>query len=312
MLLKNWIRQAGVELTRITPWAHLDEESAPDDIKEAAQRQSRWSWDRDEYIRDEWLKPLQRRHIDEIETKGIPFYQAFRDVVLRVGFDPCCVEIPSTKLDNWSKLDRFFHAVDNFGDDNNLLRFSELICGTGGHIHVSVRDIAEACHIKRIALNHPELLWAFAHPDDTQHYTDHQTADNAKKQPYENDWGDMVNESLYNGDTIEDDKSFAISWREDYKTVEFRMFDVAQTWEMQEEHMAFAQAFMKYALSMPRPKKLMTIEDVQALTVEQHMKAFERTIRRVGLPWKRYMDYVDNIKLRHEWDNAPSFMYEHS
>jgi hypothetical protein len=78
------------------------------------------------------------------------------------------------------------------------------------------------------------------------------------------------------------------------------MFDVAQTWEMQEEHMAFAQAFVEYALKHPlkNTKKLLYKNQIEARSVQDHCNNFMALIEQLNLPTKRYKWYTGNIKTR--------------
>jgi len=298
----DWNRFAGVELTRINPW-ELDS-SIPKSIRKEAEKQfpknlypEDFKWRRDEYCSN-WLSEKSDEAYDHIDTEGHRFHQENQDTVLRWGSDPYCYEVPSVKLDGWERLEKFFTKTDAFCETLGLLRHSDEVSGTGGHIHLSINGSQEAGQLKKVALNHPEMHMAFCHPCD-----DYNRLDNLyKREARQDHW-----RSMYKNEHAPDLRQGPICYRSYYGTVEFRMFDVAQTLEMQEEHMAFAQAFLKHATSIATPEKLLFREEVEARSVNEHIEQFAKLIHKLGLPWHRYQDYAHNIKMRLQWKTQNFF-----
>ena len=290
-MLTKWFRPAGVELTRITPWSL--EECVPKHILKAANKVA-FPWDRDSYIRENWADQKSEEIWNGIGDAEEAFCHANNELIANVGQDPYCYEVSSAPLYNWKSLKKFFTVTDAFLDQFGLLRFSNEVCGTGGHIHVSINDDKEATMIQRLMLNHPEVMFAFCHPCD-----DHHELKNIAKRKFKTD-GQYT---IYRHEYAEDSKSGPIAYRGCYGTVEFRLFDVAQTWEMQEEHMAFAQAFVRHALKTPQ-KTLLFKEDVQARTVKEHVNNFRQLVKTLELPWERYKEYTDSIKYRFKWKTS--------
>jgi hypothetical protein len=283
-MLTEWFRPAGVELTRIYPW----EENAaiPKDVKKQARQLFPNDKDSQEtYINQKW-KRKEINRTDSLIQKG-QAWSFSQPTVKHFGTDPYCIEVSSTILQNWDQLKEFFTRTDAFLDKHRMLRFSSEVGGTGGHIHISVKDDYEAQKVKRFMANHPEAMFAFAHPCDEHHRIENRLKKAVKRNDY----------NIYTGDRAYDGKHSPIAYREDYQTVEFRMLDIAQTWEMQEEHMAFAQAFVRYAIAH-KQKKILFLDEIETRTVDDHIANFKTLIQLLNLPWNRYKWYTTNIKTR--------------
>jgi hypothetical protein len=301
--LAPWYRPAGVELTRILPW----EEAAaiPKKIKRDAERlyANADEFEKQYYIDLRWKDKVANARLWKqggILEQGRKLRDQHSQLIHVFGTDPYCVEVSSTILKDWKSLKKFFTLIDTFCAKEGLLRFSDEICGTGGHIHIGVSGAEEACYIKRLMLNHPEAMFAFCNPCDDSHNLENLTKDQMLNHlKYQEIYGD----TLYTTVDIRGQKAYPIAYRTDHDTVEFRMFDVAQTWEMQEEHMAFAQAFVEYALKHPlkNTKKLLYQNQVKARSVQDHCNNFMALIEQLNLPTKRYKWYIGNIKTRFEF-----------
>ena len=289
-MLSEWFRPAGVELTRIRPWE--EDIAIPKDVKKQAKHlfpDDKRS--QEHYINRKWKNRHQGRRLTTILHKGRCWAETQR-FVKQFDTDPYCFEVSSTILIKWDDLQTFFHNTDSYLQRFGLLSFSNEICGTGGHIHISINDPQEALSVKRFMANHPEAMYAFAHPCDSHHGIENEYKCNIKDHPSR--WFDK---NLYNWHEAISSKGGPIAFREEYETVEFRMLDIAQTWEMQEEHMAFAQAFVKYALSH-KQKKILFLDEIETRTVDDHIANFEKLIKLLKLPWNRYKWYTMNIKTR--------------
>lgn len=296
MYLSSWNRTAGVELTRIDKkkmptcipknvLAEIEREYGSCEFSRTAHRECN-IWINEHYPR------IQR---DKIYENGVKWGRNHSDVVKRFGFDQMCVEVASQKLKNWASLEKFFRLCDDYLEKTGMyVRYHEDCGGTGGHIHVNIHSSEEAGHFQRVMMLHPEAMFAFAHPSDSQHGLLHRNA--------------ISRDNIHRGII---GKSGPLAYRPEYGSVEFRLFDVAQTWEMQEEHMAFAQSFIRYAQKTVLPEKLPTRENIENTTVEKHTKNFEKLIKKLGLPWKRYDFYVHNIVTRFEQRTENFFHVEH-
>ena len=216
-------------------------------------------------------------------------FLSLRNRVKGWGYDCDCVEVSSLILRSWEQAEEFYHMVATPIEAIGGRVYDPNQCGTGGHIHVGVSQ-EEGDRIVRLSANHPWILMAFAHPSDSY---------NTLPNGYASSW-DRLSECY---------KARALEFRIGYSTVEFRAFDLAQTWGMQEEHMAFAQAFTRYALSEKSQGEnplIMTREQVGKLTLSQCLTGFEKLIHKLELPWSRYKWYQGNIRTRRE-QGTPNF-----
>lgn len=287
-ILTKWHRPAGIELTRICPW----EEAAaiPKKIKKEAKRlYPHDESEQEDYIENNWKDLFATHKIASIIDAGESWAMDKEHLINNFGCDPYCIEVSSAILRDWARCKQFFTETHAFLRKFKLLAFSDEICGTGGHIHVGIKDAREALKVKRLMLNHPEAMFAFCHPCDDHH-------------PLENIYKNDVY-YLYTAEVAEDGRRCPIAYRQFHTTVEFRMFDVAQTWEMQEEHMAFAQAFVEYAMTHPQ-KTLLYRDDINRRTFKEHAANFEKLIRMLKLPWNRYEGYLDPMEYRLKWETA--------
>jgi len=221
----------------------------------------------------------------------------------QLGTDPCCMEFSSAPTQRWDQLKRFFTLSDTFLEREGCLRHSDYICGPGGHIHVQLTP-KQIFKVRRQLLNQPWVMMAFADPSDDQHPLEnashasfHRKAHRAPFYPLYRPWRQRHTERGWSNDKA----GVPIAYRDfgEHSTAEFRLFDSAQTWTMQEEHMAFAQAFCEWAIYRRKPDVLMSAEDVSMLTESEAIGGFKDLIRTLGLPWSRYRDYAYiNIRTR--------------
>jgi len=221
----------------------------------------------------------------------------------QLGTDPCCMEFSSAPTKRWDQLKRFFTLSDAFLEREGCLRHSDYICGPGGHIHVQLTP-KQIFKVRRQLLNQPWVMMAFADPSDDQHPLEnashasfHRKAHRTPYYPLYRPWRQRHTEYSWRNDKA----GVPIAYRDlgFHSTAEFRLFDSAQTWAMQEEHMAFAQAFCEWAIYRRKPDALMSSEDVSALTEAEAIAGFKDLIRTLGLPWSRYRDYAYiNIRTR--------------
>lgn len=259
---------------------------------------------------------IKQRHVGETRRRVQLAHQHFglrrreHPLIRTWSIDPCCIEVSSQPLNHWRDLHAFFKLADTYLDESGLKRHSDVIAGTGGHVNLGLTP-EEIFHTQQLLLNHPWVMMAFADPRDDQHPLENRSnMDERQNVP-----GMNLTPPLYrrfsarcSHDYVEDWISLKnrhpIAYRDDPCRAEFRFFDIAQTWGMQEEHVAFAQAFAHYASMHPvrSLKRLMSQEAVVGLTLEECLQGFQRTVHMLGLPWSRYRWYAENnLRLRFEF-----------
>lgn len=289
--MKNieWHRTAGVELTRLRPWEF--DETVPPHIKATADKYfPHDKYDNRRYIISQFREPAEA-HYEAVREALLPKFERDNMHILNAfGYDPGCVEVSSAILTGWDQLNEFYHKVDGLCEDLGLIRWVEEQCGSGGHVHIGIKDSSEAQKVRQLMLNHPEAMFAFCSPSDSYHgllNTRQKSSD------------------VYTSSQAESMKAGPIAYRRCYETVEFRMFDIAQTWEMQEEHMAFAQSFVEHAIKNPVARRdLISSNEVNSRKVKDHNRNFENLIRMLKLPWRRYSRYVEIIELRDKFKTS--------
>lgn len=174
--MKNieWHRNAGVELTRLRPWelkSHV-----PEHIKEAAEKffpkvkgvhpdgQSKYDYNHNLYIEVMYKNPAEFHH-NTLWDAIVPKFELDNQHIINVfGSDLGCVEVSSAILTSWDMLNEFYHKVDAICEELGLIRWSEEICGTGGHVHIAIDDDVSAQKVLQLMLNHPEAMFAFCNP----------------------------------------------------------------------------------------------------------------------------------------------------
>lgn len=306
----EWFRKAGVEFTRVD--RSRVEYLIPKHIRAA---QKKFVPRYDAYYNHLNTSPVDKWRNDissQIMTKVDEFDNMYNShpLIHEVGYDPCCIEISSEPLMTWKELNSFFTLVDDYFCEPLFLKQNDYVCGTGGHIHVSINDKFEAYKVIRAVMQHPEVMFAFTNPSDDQHPLCNLYENVAKQDQHyiqtaidEDRWYRI---NYYNKNRANDEKCGPVAFRGNYGTVEFRLLDVAQNWEMQEEHMAFVQQFMRYALSDPFENKSIPYrEEIESRSVDDHVNNFLKLIKKIGLPLSRYREYYpDMIELRFKWKTA--------
>lgn len=300
----EWFRKAGVEFTRILPF-YLDSHR-PKSLYEKALKHA--NGDKDHWMYTDYIDDWNARQYDAFQEKYnnlkhrlFKKYPKLESLTRSYGTDPYCAEISSAPLDNWDDLKYFFTIYDKGLDSIGLLRQDDEICGPGGHIHVGINSDLEAFLVQRLMLAHPEVMFAFADPSDDQHPLLNMTKEALLENTYSYTWYSEYVDGLYMNNSPAECKAFAIAYRTQYNTVEFRCMDIAQTWEMQQEQMAFAQMFVKYAVENP-VAPILHRDDIETRSVEEHIGNFLKLVDKLGLPMARYKErYPQNIRYRFEF-----------
>lgn len=367
-MLSPIYRRAGIELTRIRPYCdqlariEVDKRYAARLAHQVPTRVLKKRAKRLEILRragvDEkalidvlaWLYALDDQQITRclnhankafgalpINDRGDWTPPSYRELFWSRGTDPECMEFASAPMASWNDFREFFTQSDHFLNAEGCLRHSDYIAGTGGHIHLET-TLKESYKTRRMLLNHPWAVYAFADPRSEKigienvpraamrHAAIYRSFREGLRMT---EGGDDVIGCLdgsseggaldlqlvgkYHRHAIATraDKARPTAARMDVgqahwkpssrMTTEWRLFDIAQTWAMQEEHMAFAQRFTEYAAIHDTIRKVMTTEDVSALSPEDMVAGFRRLIETLELPWRRYQWYAKhNIRTRME------------
>lgn len=200
------------------------------------------------------------------------------NLIMAVGVDPGCIEIPSTIITDWEDVIAFSRTVLMAADDAGCLQESPFSTGGGGHIHVSSTawpvglylDESEETgyRIQRWMTLRPWIAWAM------------------------NDSSD--NTEALNGCA----SNMAASPRS--QTTEFRFFDGAVSVNEQIEHVALALKLFTKARQLRGEVRYHDLPNVPKLTLKQALEGWEQTIREFSLPWKLYQHYSRNIRERYQ------------
>jgi hypothetical protein len=234
-----------------------------------------------------------------------------KDLVMEVARDPGCVETPTRVLTSWKDAKDVWQKIMKVADSVDLApRDTGGDAETGmGHIHASM-NVRQAKAVMMETLHRPYLSWIFATPNGSE-YCGNLSLGHIRLQ--KND---------PNGPFLNDSKSCIMTWRSECGSwdsnhgnphLEWRAFDAAETWRMQEEHIAFLQAYYSWINKNPRawPTGLDCMDDDYAAAV-RHIYAHDMElcirefkdliINKLKLPWNRYSWYLNfNLKPAFEW-----------
>lgn len=98
-------------------------------------------------------------------------------------------------------------------------------------------------------------------------------------------------------------------------TVEFRFFRMPNSIEQHKEHVEFVQAYMRKVKSLGIKGMVAHLKDrplpadPQNVSLKEALAQFKETIEWVGLPWRTYRKYAENIRTRYAYHNHPEHGY---
>ncbi len=234
------------------------------------------------------------------------------DETWRITIDAGCVEHPSPILKSWKESQQWYEKALSIGSKVGLTPYHELQEGGMGHIHMAMTT-QEALIMVADMMSRPYLTWILATPNGSHfcqsflHY--YTRADGF--------WGDAIRP--LNLKKIGTNSTFSrtiagfpqsrfvlANYNDSFGTLEFRAFDAADSWEMQEEHIAFYQRYVHKILSNSDRHFPVPYNSKKGI---QHLKSMldgyrddkDRCIRdfkhlivdTLELPWDRYSGYVD-------------------
>lgn len=298
----KWNSKAGVEFTRVHATDGDHEPYLCDkDGKHVWKDDRRYSYY--DYRTERDLLPtrvIPTSTVMESLNTQITNTPELKNLIWNIGTDPHCVEIPSAPLKSWKLLKRFYDQVNALCAAENYTSNGNAI-GTGSHIHVEHKSNRRLqLKVIRDQYYRPYIAWAFSHPDDTM---------NAEPLAYE-DYPHFYNEepSWFCSSTmrLSDIPYGQVNIKDE--TLEFRVFDMTDNWEEQEEHMAYVQAYMNWIKSKeyhePKPFKDTSI------SLEDAIEGFKKHIKELGLPWSRYFKYTGYIEARFALNNVSTLNHD--
>lgn len=221
--------------------------------------------------------------------------------------DPGCVEYPSPIIKDWKTAKQWYQCATKIGQALDLAPFRENQASGMGHIHIGGRTPTERGKLAEEIIRRPYLGWAFAGPYNQKYcYSVTHTLYSDRHSCYMQKclrairYGDNGATQFYS--TIKGMPGFKLRA---LGTLEWRMFDAAADWEMQEEHIAFIQALVSWVDRTPTEKMTLSeIKDIVNKTkkLDFCIKEFKNFIvNELKLPWHRYEWYVErNLEVYHK------------
>lgn len=268
----------------------------------------------------------------ELESRGINFHNC--------NSDPDCVEISSLPMKAWKPLAAFYEIVNSIVTFYRLRPRTKFYSSGGGQIHVGDLSVREMVAITRDISNRPYLSWIFNDPEDDINAKSFVsslcllTGEDAKKakrwnkrfyqyhtyNPVDNKilrsllWyapdmspngvlGTIRAHQLFVGIH----KSYAVSYREEYETLEFRFFEMQKNLGEVEDHVRFLLTYVEWVckrleagdVSVPTLSHPMHLK---RFTKERCIAEFKALLVQLDLPYAKYRKYVNrNLPLRFQF-----------
>jgi hypothetical protein len=275
----------------------------------------------------------------------------------KIAEDYGCVEYPSPILKSWEEVQSWWTRATRVADLTSLTSFHPKQEGGMGHIHIAVKQEEAVAIIADLAAR-PYLGWIFATPNGSAYcksvLSSYITKGlnpgfsfpvkneklkrisvnyvNTNEPPLYTDyyWNDTVDENMKtvlegpfmlkaNRWIANDDRFMVACYRPTFGTLEWRAFDAAADWEIQEEHVAFLQHYI--AVILEKQKQYPAVPFIKGMRRaaqrrtfsamrEQYRSNFDLCVQdykalivnTLGLPWNRYEWYIDrNLKPAFEW-----------
>lgn len=199
-----------------------------------------------------------------------------------------CVEYPSPILRSWEYSREWWHKATTIAEKMNMFTFNEKHEGGMGHIHMDMKE-KEAIKILNDIKYRPYLTWIFATPNGSEYCSS------------------ILGEYLRGTweyttiNTFSSSRYKIVNWTSRYHTLEFRAFDAADSWETQEEHIAFYQRYTQAVLKNKlNPLGNMDLGEAFQLyclyksDIDLCIQEFKRLIvDDLELPWNRYEWYIE-------------------
>lgn len=217
------------------------------------------------------------------------------------------LEFSSPILRSWKQAEQWYHDVHQLVEGLDVTPFREGYVAGCGHIHIGNLTKQNKLNFFADVQSRPYLSWAMIDPvDDINaktmlHYNTIDELRDAARRP--------KSESLEHDMWVLMLKSNILRYDDYYDTIEWRAFDSAADWEIQQSHIAFIQRYVALIKKLKTRIHPIQHEDEEFLNryrnVDRCVREFKEFITRtLELPWNEYSWYVDrNLipKLKNGW-----------
>ncbi len=254
--------------------------------------------------------------------------------------DGCGCEVSTNIIKSNSGVIKKFKEFNNFVNNNNLsIDITKATCGLGGcHIHMDLSYMEEPFKerfLKNAAIfmtNNPELNWGFNDVNDNVNANSLLTntaghdifgspilmtcfaddfngwkikpKDKTILKKFKND-RNPFKAFLAHPTHITLKKNFAIRYNEDYKTIEFRIFDMPKDLTQHLLHYDVAKAIYNHCYKQTEKNKLFNIKFHKQkdyyFSLDYSIKQFNKTMKTLGISPDRTEDMILNITTRYDW-----------
>lgn len=280
----RWATQIGIELTFVKK-----------DVKDMGDR--RWGVPK-------WNQEAACVLKGRLDTKGVRYFNC--------GTDPGCVEVSSRILRGWGSTKKWYEAVCAEADKLDLTTFHPKVMGGAGHIHMGGMKFPMAVSMLRDMAARPYVGWALLDPNDDINANSLASASSHSL------FGCAFKKRFSSYDYLY--RNTVLTWNGTYKTVEWRAFDAAADWEIQEQQVAIVQRYAAlfkerdyYVHGYPsdqleRGRFLTEWRDKYKKNLDLSIRGFREFIEHdLCLPWADYEWFVErNLvpKLTKRWSNV--------
>lgn len=247
----------------------------------------------------------------------------------KVYQDPGCVEVPSPILRSWAQAERWYNKAIEIADDQQLTPHDDNQADGGGHIHMDLPLDTMRKVIKQ-SYHRPYLPWIFLDPQACQWgksipavFAHHATAYSYNVGLFLNN--KAVRKLFVELDQTYDTTAYYVSWprtsfsttramaittdelrtmvriNSKYRTLEWRAFDSAATWDEQAAMLAFYHRYAKLCADAPEFAftDLSIKEDAPLTVINRYKKfsvahkAFKQLLNQLELPYEAYSVFVE-------------------
>ena len=243
--------------------------------------------------------------------------------------DPGCVEWSTPVLHSWEEAKAAWEYGHTLSEMYGLVEEHETIGGGMGHIHVECSDDRLMHAIKTDMFFRPYVAWAFCHPSAIEYCAPHYRRNTrvpsgitfTNHSPFNRLTDSSISKYTDINITCQSSNS-NFGTKQETRTLEFRFFNSASTWEEQYRNLAFVQRYVQHMAKVIKDRPVPCTSAIavaadeylfhKALrhTVEQQFgknfdrcaKEFEDFIKVLGLPFEDYESLIEeNLRPQFEW-----------
>lgn len=233
-------------------------------------------------------------------------------------------EVPTPIVKKKIEVTKYFNDFNSFVKKTNLtLDINKARCVLGGcHIHLDVSQVSinkRKQLIRNIAIlltNYPQLNWGFNDVNDNINANSLLTASglsiedtlvwNTDGAQINLENNPLINLFLNEPLNIVLKKKFAIRYNQEYKTVEFRIFDMPKNLKQHLLHHDVAVAIYNYCLNLTNKGIKLKLEYKKLsdynFTLKESIIKFNEILTLLKIDTSRTNRMVKNIKVRYSWN----------